>query len=76
MSLFASCCCDKTLTKSNLGRNGFIWITAHSPSSRETKAGIEAETMDAAYWLIQLLFLYSPGPLAQGWHCPQVPTVN
>lgn len=24
------CCCAKALTKSNLGKNGFIWLTAHT----------------------------------------------
>lgn len=55
------CCCAKALTKSNWGRMGLFGSQlTHSPS-RETEAGIEAETKEGcSLLLIQLLFLYSP----------------
>jgi hypothetical protein len=62
------------------------WLTSCSLSSSETRdkswdrdmeTGPEAEAMeehnslDCFSWLVQLSFLYSPSPYAQGWHCPQ-----
>jgi hypothetical protein len=34
---------------------------------RELKQG---PWINGLYWLAQFTFLYTPGPLANGWHCP------
>lgn len=41
------CCYDETLTKSNLGRKGFVWLThpIHSPSLREVRAGTQKQEL-------------------------------
>lgn len=60
-----------------LGREGFIWITGHSPLSRKAKS----ETQGRNYLLVfhltpskahaRLVFFWSPGSTAQGGHYPQ-----
>lgn len=32
-SFLLLCCCDRTLTRSNTGRKGFLWFPGYSPSS-------------------------------------------
>lgn len=41
---FAFCYRDKTVSKTNLERNGFARLTGHSPSLREAKMGLKAGT--------------------------------
>lgn len=55
-----------TMTKSNLGRKEFIWITHpdYSPSFSKVRAGTMKE---CAYWVS---FLYNSGPPAQVWAGP------
>ena len=36
----------KTLTKNNLGRKGFVWLTGSSLSSEEAKAGIQRQDVE------------------------------
>jgi hypothetical protein len=44
---------------------------------RNLKAGADTDAMEGCCliaffsWLPQAVFLYTPGPLAQGWHCLQ-----
>lgn len=44
LSWFAFCYCDKIVSKTNLKRKGFAWLTGHSPSLREAKMGLKAGT--------------------------------
>ena len=75
------------MTKTNLGKKGFTWLTiiswSHTSALREGRAGAEAgaETQEsqgqreASHCLIpgfaQPVSLCTPGPPAQGWHHPQ-----
>jgi hypothetical protein len=67
-------CCDKnTMTKSKLGRKGFIWLTSlitegsqdrNVKHGRNLEAGADAETMEEccllahSLWFAQPAFLY------------------
>lgn len=73
---FPSAAVMKTRTKSNLGRNGFIWLVGYSPSSKEVKARTgrqELKPRPRRALLTGLLSLISYGTT-----CPRVapPTVN
>lgn len=74
----------KTLSKNNLGKKEFIWLTSYIQSIIEgsqrrnsrLEAEIETEAETKTYRLalltnVQLVFSYKPGPPACGWHHPQ-----
>lgn len=67
---------DKTLTIASFEEEK-VWLTGYRLSLREAKAATEAETPRGCYLLtcslahIQLPFLRSPSPPAQGWDCLQ-----
>lgn len=73
--------CDKTQVKTNLERKRLIWL--RGSSSREAKAATSGRNWSRVHKgmlfsclllrLAQLLFLHSPGPLAEGWRHPQWP---
>ena len=44
LSRFAFCYRDKIVSKTNLERKGFAWLTGHSLSLREAKMGLKAGT--------------------------------
>lgn len=47
LSQFAFFCCDKTLTKSNLGKKGLCHQTGYSQSLREVRTGIHVRNLQA-----------------------------
>lgn len=63
--------------KSNLGREGFMWLIGCRVSLEKAKAGTQGKTMEQERkqrplgtipsWLVEFAFLCSPGPLSRGW---------
>jgi hypothetical protein len=82
LSLFAFYCLNNIWPETTYMRKGFT--SHHSLQSiikgcqgRNLKMGADAETTEdqgssaCSTWLPQPVFLYNPGPPAQGWHRPQ-----
>lgn len=74
---FASCCWDKTLTKSSLGKKGFVWFYfSDHKSSTERRQCVnsrqepEGSKCGRSFFPSLLPGLYNPGPPALLWDCP------
>ena len=69
--LLSVCSYDKTLTRINLEEKR-VYLANRSQSIRHPIQELKYKPQGkATYWLAQLPYLYSPGPLAYEWHHPQ-----
>lgn len=66
-------CLYRTLTKSNSGRKGLIWLTLpnHSSLLREAKAGIWRQTLKQSPWRNTAYWLASCGSLSSRFYTTQ-----